>query len=87
MGVSFNWVTDSIAGLQPIASPDRTALVFEDIASVTYRELREAELRYATALQRAGVQKGDRVAILMRNCVDYLLLTASIARAGRSRCG
>jgi fatty-acyl-CoA synthase len=82
MGVSFNWVTDSIAGLSPIASPDRTALAFEDQASVSYRELRATELRYATALQQAGVTRGDRVAILMRNSLDYLLLTAAIARAG-----
>lgn len=82
MGVSFNWITDSISGLSPIASPDRTALAFEDRASVTYRELRESELRYASALVRAGVERGDRVAILMRNSLDYLLLTAAIARAG-----
>lgn len=82
MGVSFNWITDSIAGQSPIVTPERTALIFEDIASVSYHELREAELRFASALLRAGVKQGDRVAVLMRNSLDYLLLTAAIARAG-----
>lgn len=82
MGVSFNWITDSVAGQSPVVSPDTPALAFEDAQPVTYRELREAELRYASALQGAGVRKGDRVAVLMRNCAEYLLLTAAIARAG-----
>lgn len=82
MGVSLNWVTDSIAGTLPITSPDRPAFVFEDEPPVTYRQVREAELRYASALELAGVERGDRVAVLMRNSMDYLLLTMAIARAG-----
>lgn len=82
MGVCLNWVTDSISGIIPVAAPDRTAFVFEDEQPVTYRDLRTAELKYASALQRVGVEKGDRVAVLMRNSVDYLLLTMAVARAG-----
>lgn len=82
MGTTLNWITDSVAGQVPVASPDKPALAFEDRTPISYGELREAELRYATALQDAGVQKGDRVAILMRNCIEYAELFFAISRAG-----
>ncbi|NMO03224.1 acyl--CoA ligase [Gordonia sp. TBRC 11910] len=82
MGTTLNWITDSVAGQVPVASPEQPALAFEDQAPISYGELRTAEFRYATALQNAGVNRGDRVAILMRNCIEYAELFFAISRVG-----
>ncbi|KAL1735481.1 hypothetical protein EV714DRAFT_243537 [Schizophyllum commune] len=50
----------------------RTYIVFED-QRVTYEETHVQAVCLATALKRAyGVSKGDRVAIVSRNCIEYM---------------
>ncbi|KAI5824342.1 acetyl-CoA synthetase-like protein [Schizophyllum commune Tattone D] len=50
----------------------RTYIVFED-QRITYEETHIQAVRLATALKRAyGVSKGDRVAIVSRNCIEYM---------------
>ncbi|KAL1696350.1 hypothetical protein GGG16DRAFT_85497 [Schizophyllum commune] len=50
----------------------RTYIVFED-QRVTYEDTHVQAVRLATALKRAyGVSKGDRVAIVSRNCIEYM---------------
>ncbi|MET9327626.1 class I adenylate-forming enzyme family protein [Tsukamurella sp. NPDC003166] len=82
MGVTLNWITDSVSGQVPEADPDRPALAFEDETPITYRQLRESEFAYATALQNSGTEKGDRVAVLMRNCIEYPQIFFGISRVG-----
>jgi fatty-acyl-CoA synthase len=82
MGLSLGWITDSVGGEGATVAADRPALARDGEAPLTYGELREAELRYAAALQRAGIGRGDRVGILLRNSVDYLVLYLAIARLG-----
>ncbi len=82
MAISLNWITDSIAGQLPSVSPSRPALAFDDQTPMSWVQLRDMELRYANALRQAGVGKGDRVAILMRNSADYIALYLAISRAG-----
>ena len=48
----------------------------------TYRELYRRALKSAGALAALGVEKGDRVALLMLNSPAYLELYYSIAIAG-----
>jgi fatty-acyl-CoA synthase len=50
-------------------SPDRTALL-DPYRSLTYAELAERTTRYAGALRRLGVGRGDRVAYLGVNAVE-----------------
>ncbi len=38
---------------------------------VTYAELNDGTNRLASVLQARGVRRGDRVAILAHNCVEY----------------
>ncbi|WP_161958586.1 class I adenylate-forming enzyme family protein [Ornithinimicrobium cavernae] len=62
------------------ASPDRTALISHDW-NLTYRELRDEVDRHARALLAAGVQRGDRVALMATPgpvFVISFLATASI---------
>lgn len=50
---------------------------------VTYRELSEGSNRVANSLtQRLGIAKGDKVAVLLPNCADFLYLQFGIAKAG-----
>ena len=63
--------------------PARPALV--DIPSgrrVSFGELEEAVLRLANGLLGLGLAKGDRVAILSKNSIEYFELYYACARAG-----
>lgn len=56
-------------------TPEKVALVNTLHADrpITYREWNRAANRTAHLLrERCGVQKGDRVAVLAMNCVEYL---------------
>ncbi|KHL01494.1 hypothetical protein LK10_16000 [Sinomonas humi] len=80
--MSMSWVSDSIAGQAPSVAPDRAAVSIADQPPLTWREFREREILFASALQRAGVQPGDRVGMLLKNSVDYIVLVFAIARVG-----
>jgi len=62
-------------------SPDRAALV-DGATRLTYGELDERVNRLATALAGQGVKPGDRVALMLRNCHQYLELQWAIMRLG-----
>ena len=61
--------------------PDKVALVQEG-RTMTYGQLDARLNRVAQALIRLGIQKGDRVAILARNSVEYVEAFFGILRAG-----
>lgn len=52
--------------------PDRTATIFEG-ASMTYRQLNEQVMRFATAMADLGLKKGDRVAIQLPNLPQFVI--------------
>lgn len=61
----------------------RKVFVRDPEAQATYRDLSEGSSRIANALiERHGVAKGDKVAVLLPNCVDYLYVQFGIAKAG-----
>jgi long-chain acyl-CoA synthetase len=66
---------------QAVSQPDRAALVCGD-QSITFRELHEASDRAATGLRDAGVKIGDRVAMLLPNRCEFVLLFMAIVRCG-----
>lgn len=51
-------------------------------ATMPYQELDAAVNRFATSLQRLGVNQGDRVAIIMPNCPQFVIAFYGILRAG-----
>ena len=70
----------------PYNTPDKEALV-QDEVRLTYAQLEERVNRLATSLSGMGVEGGDRVAIMMRNCHQYLETRVGAHRAsGRWRC-
>ena len=50
--------------------------------SMSYAEFNRYSKDVAAWLQGLGLQKGDRVAIMMPNCMQYLVLVPAILRAG-----
>ncbi|MDO4427235.1 MAG: AMP-binding protein [Moraxella sp.] len=60
---------------------DSIALTFMD-KSMTYAELDEASLKLAAYLQSLGLNKGDKVAVMMPNVPQYLIAMFAIVRAG-----
>jgi acyl-CoA synthetase (AMP-forming)/AMP-acid ligase II len=60
---------------------DRLAIVDGD-RSVTYRELVQSRNRIANALIASGVQKGDRVGLLMPNCLEFIPIQQAVWAAG-----
>ena len=61
---------------------DRQALRWED-RTWTYAELEAATARAAVGLAAAGVGVGDHVALMMRNCPEWLFAWLGAARSGR----
>ena len=61
--------------------PDKTGLVDGEVR-LTYGELDAVVDRVAAALAGAGVAKGDRLALLSRNCWQYVALSFATARLG-----
>jgi long-chain acyl-CoA synthetase len=57
--------------------PDSTAIIFPgslgDTHKMNYRQLNDSADRMANALAGMGVQKGDRVALLMPNCTHFVI--------------
>ncbi|MGH3756407.1 class I adenylate-forming enzyme family protein [Actinophytocola sp.] len=60
----------------------RPALSVEGVDPLTYGDVHERRNVYANALLAAGVAPGDRVGLMLRNCVDYWPLHLAIATIG-----
>lgn len=61
--------------------PDATAAIFLN-HKMSYKELNELADRFAAALQQLGVKKGDRVAIYMANCPQFVASFYGALKAG-----
>ncbi|HLX57824.1 MAG TPA: alpha/beta fold hydrolase [Ktedonobacteraceae bacterium] len=61
--------------------PDRPALIFFG-QKISYRELDRASNRCAHALRKIGVQKGERVAIILPNVPQYVIGVYGTLKAG-----
>ena len=59
----------------------KTALIFYG-KKINYHELKEKADRFATALADMGVAKGDRVALLLLNCPQYVIAYLGALKAG-----
>jgi long-chain acyl-CoA synthetase len=62
--------------------PDREALAELDGERLSFAELWERAARLAGGLRAAGVKPGDRVAIRMPNCIDWVVSFYGISMAG-----
>jgi len=61
--------------------PERAAVIFYG-TEITYRELDDLAWRFATYLNDLGLSKGDRVALLLPNCPQFIIAFYGTLRAG-----
>jgi acyl-CoA synthetase (AMP-forming)/AMP-acid ligase II len=63
------------------AQPDATAVVFKD-RTISFRELHDAANRISNGLLALGLNRQDRVAVLMSNSIEALIVIQAIELAG-----
>ncbi len=61
--------------------PDKPAVIFEG-RTLTYRELERAAAQTAAALCALDVQRGDRVALFLPNCAEFIVCYFAIQSIG-----
>jgi len=75
------WDIGWIATKRALITPDRTALIYED-KPISYKELNDGTNRCAHLFQQKGLKKGDRVAVLLLNCPEFLEVFFAAAKLG-----
>lgn len=65
--------------------PDRPALFFKG-ATISYDDLEKLSDRFAAGLIRLGIEQGDRVAIALPNCPQFIIAEFAIWKAGGIAC-
>jgi len=61
--------------------PEKTAIIFED-RRITWKEFDQRSNRVANHLKQGSLSKGDRVAILSQNCLEYPEIMFGALKAG-----
>ena len=61
--------------------PEKPAVIFNDRV-ITYRELHGRSSRTASWLQSLGIEKGDRVAVMLTNSPEFIEMFLACARLG-----
>ncbi|HEY0613771.1 MAG TPA: AMP-binding protein, partial [Candidatus Elarobacter sp.] len=79
----FNFARDVIDALAP---ENRRGLLFVDAAGArreyTFAEIADRSQRWAAVLRDAGVQKGDRVVVVLPKIPDWLFCMTAVLRMG-----
>src|SRR5262249_32764974 len=70
-----------ILAITAVHRPERAATHFLG-AELTFRDLKERSDALAASLAAAGIAKGDRVAIMLPNCPQYIIAAFAILRLG-----
>ncbi len=61
--------------------PDKPAILFEN-QQINYRSLHRRAERTGCWLQDIGIEKGDRVAVMLKNCPEFVELYLATSRLG-----
>ncbi|MCM3585927.1 AMP-binding protein [Mesobacillus maritimus] len=80
--MNVSHMLERISGSTSIIDKQKVDLIFEGEKKWTYKQLDEISNQYAHTLQKLGVQKGDRVGILLYNSLEYWALYFAIAKLG-----
>jgi len=62
-------------------TPDSTAVVFKE-KKTRLRELDSLSNRFAQAMSQLGIEKGDRVAAILTNCVEFIVAYLAFLKSG-----
>jgi fatty-acyl-CoA synthase len=79
--MTVQWDVGCIPRKRAELHPDKRAIIFED-QPITYRELNEGVNRCAHLFQSKGILKGDRIAVVLLNCVEFLEAYFAAAKLG-----
>ncbi|CCK78674.1 class I adenylate-forming enzyme family protein [Desulfobacula toluolica] len=77
----MKWNTGKILSKRESLTPDKTAVIFED-TPVTYKELNRETNRVAHFFQQKGLKKGDRIALDLLNCPEFLACYFAAGKLG-----
>jgi fatty-acyl-CoA synthase len=77
----MKWNIGKILSKRELYTPDKAALIFED-TPITYRELNRESNRVAHFFKEKGLKKGDRVAVDLVNCPEFLACYFAAAKLG-----
>jgi fatty-acyl-CoA synthase len=64
-----------------LIQPNKTAIFYED-HPITYREFNQRTNQLCHLLLDTGIQKGDRIAVLLHNCHQYLEIFFALSKLG-----
>jgi len=79
--MDIEWNIGLIVKKRAMLTPDKAAMIFED-NPITYQELNKRTNRMANLLQSKGIKKGDRVAVVLLNCPEFLEIYLASAKLG-----
>lgn len=77
-----DWVLGRVLEDRAATQPDRPFLQWEDEAPLSFGAVNGIVNRLAHGLASAGLQKGERVMILLPNCLEYVLAWFALAKLG-----
>lgn len=77
----MKWSIGKIVSKKAILTPDRIAVIFED-TPVTYGALNDEVNKVCNFFQEKGLRKGDRVAVYLLNCPQFLVCYFAAAKLG-----
>ena len=61
--------------------PNKTALIFDE-RKISFKELNLKGNQFANALLSLGMEKGNKVAILLPNCIEYFEILLGLSKGG-----
>jgi fatty-acyl-CoA synthase len=79
--VTVQWDVGYITRKRADMHPEKTAIIFED-QPITYKALNEGANQWAHLFLEKGIRKGDRVAVVLLNCVEFLEAFFGAAKLG-----
>jgi fatty-acyl-CoA synthase len=77
----MKWNIGKIASKRAVLTPHKEAIIYEDIP-ITYKDLNEETNRISNFFQSIGLKKGDRIAVDLRNCPEFLACFFAAAKLG-----
>ena len=79
--MTVQWDVGYITRKRADMHPEKTAIIFED-QPITYKALNEGANQWAHLLCEKGIRKGDRIAVVLLNCVEFLEAFFAAAKLG-----
>lgn len=77
----MKWSVGKILSKRAVLTPDKTAIYFED-RPIAYQVLNQEVNRLADLFKAKGLRKGDRIAVDLMNCPEFIACYMAAAKLG-----